>query len=234
MVSTRMASLTPLLLAGGLASRLGDLAADLPKALLGVGGRPFIHLILEALEGMGFSRAVICTGHLGDAFIPILGEKYGGMALDYSHEKSPLGTAGALVHARPLISTSHVLAMNADSFIPFDWDQYFDWHFKCSPAASLVLARVKDASRYGRVDVEAGGRVASFIEKGAGAGGWINGGIYILARELLDEIPKGPYSMETQFLPRLCNGRLFGFPVQGSLVDIGTPGALERVRREGL
>ena len=73
MVSNYIDLLTPVLLAGGQGSRLGRLAADVPKALLEVGGQPFIQIPLDALKGEGFPRAIIATGHLAEAFMPILG-----------------------------------------------------------------------------------------------------------------------------------------------------------------
>ena len=157
------------------------------------------------------------------------------MELIYSREERPLGTAGALVHALPHIKTSHILAMNSDSFIPIDWQAYFHWHFSLDAPASMVLAPADQGSRYGNVTLGAGGRVRTFLEKQSGGGEWINAGIYILDKNVVAKLPMGQFhSLENQFFPRLCSGALFGFPVQGKLVDIGTPKALARVRKEGV
>lgn len=55
-------------LAAGRGSRLGDLTADRPKAMVEAGGRALIDRALEYLRGAGFSRIVAVTGHAAAAF----------------------------------------------------------------------------------------------------------------------------------------------------------------------
>ncbi|HEY1534192.1 MAG TPA: NTP transferase domain-containing protein, partial [Polyangiaceae bacterium] len=52
-------------LAGGLATRLGERARELPKALLPIAGRPFLAWQMQAIARSGFSEVVLCIAHLG-------------------------------------------------------------------------------------------------------------------------------------------------------------------------
>ena len=36
-------------------------------------------------------------------------------------------------------------------------------------------------------------------------------------------MPQGPFSLEADFFPRFIVGAFYGFPVEGEVVDIGTP-----------
>ena len=83
-----------------------------------------------------------------------------------------------------------------------------------------------DAGRFGRVATAPDGRVTAFAEKEAGAGsGWINAGIYLLQRSLLEEIPAGqPVSLERESLPAWIEKRaVYGRRGRGPFLDIGAP-----------
>ena len=56
------------ILAGGLGTRLGDLAQKMPKSLVEVYDKPIIEHILDWISGQGCDRALILTGHLGEQF----------------------------------------------------------------------------------------------------------------------------------------------------------------------
>ena len=92
---------------------------------------------------------------------------------------------------------------------------------------ALVLREVPDISRYGAA-VLMNGRLTGFNEKSAEAKpGTINGGVYLMKRTLLDEIPAGKVSLENEMIPKwLSEGRaLGGFVNDGYFIDIGIPEA---------
>src|SRR5579883_552361 len=73
--SSQTEAMPPLvLLAGGLASRLGSLTAHLPKSLLPVAGQPFIAHQLRLLATQNIREVVICCGHLGEQIQRFVGD----------------------------------------------------------------------------------------------------------------------------------------------------------------
>ena len=92
------------ILAGGLATRLGELTKNRPKSLLEILGKPFLAYQLEVLRANGITDIVLCIGHLGTQIQDIFGDgsQYG-VHIRYSLENKPLGTAGALKNAEPLL-----------------------------------------------------------------------------------------------------------------------------------
>ena len=109
-------------LAGGLATRLGERARRTPKYLLPVAGRPFAAWHLERLRECGFAQVVLCIGHLGDQIRAAVGDgRAFGLAVRYSEDgPRPLGTGGALRRAHQLLCSTFLMTYG-DSYLPFDY-----------------------------------------------------------------------------------------------------------------
>src|SRR5260370_39564251 len=106
------------------------------------------------------------------------------------------------------------------------------YHRNMKATATLALAHVGDTHRYGAVGMNESGRIVSFIEKREGnIEGLINGGVYVLTREVLDFIPGGqPVSLEPDILTTLIGGDLYGRPLKGYLVYSGVAPTAWRLR----
>jgi len=216
---------TALVLAGGLGSRLAPVLAGRPKVLAEVGGRPFLAYLLDRLAADGVRDVVLCTGHLGDQVAAAIGHAHRGLRITYSREPSPLGTAGALRHALPLVADDDVLALNGDSVCRASVRTLWRRHREHRAAATLLLTRVADGSRFGRVEVDLAGRIRRFEEKRPGGGpALISAGVYVLSCRLLAAIPaERPVSLEHEVLPAWIGRGLFGHACRGPFLDIGTP-----------
>jgi D-glycero-alpha-D-manno-heptose 1-phosphate guanylyltransferase len=212
-------------LAGGFGTRLRSVIADRPKVMAPVLGRPFLAYLLTQLTRAGVREAVLLTGYMAERVEAEFGRSFNGMRLAYSVETSPLGTAGALRHALPLLTRSTVLVLNGDSYCDLDVAAFFEQHVRNRAEFSMALAEVPDVARFGKITLDDGQRVARYEEKSAAGGrGWINAGSYLLARGLLDEIPPGMVSLERDLFPHwAAAGRCHGFRVAGRFLDIGTP-----------
>ena len=221
------------IVAGGLGTRLRSVVADRPKVLAEVGGRPFLAYLLDQLAAAGVRNVVLCTGYMGEKVEAAFGAWYGGLNLRYSQEAQPLGTAGALRLALPLLDSDPVLVMNGDSFCGADLGSFWTWHCDRQAVGSLLLVGMSDTSRYGRVRTESDGRVASFMEKGDTSGpGLINAGIYLLGQDLLRTIPEvGAVSIEKEMFPSWLSQGLYGYCVETRFLDIGTPESYELAGR---
>jgi D-glycero-alpha-D-manno-heptose 1-phosphate guanylyltransferase len=215
------------ILAGGVGSRLRPAVSDRPKALANIGGRPFLTYLFDQLVAAGVRDVVLCTGYLGDQIPMIFGESYDTLRLNYSQESIPLGTAGALRAALPLFKSKVVLVMNGDSYCEANLKEFWGWHSRQHANATLLLTKVSDTHRFGRVRVGTDGTVKHFEEKSSGSGpAWINAGIYLLNRHLLTEIPVNrAVSLEREIFPAWIGRGLYGFRSEARFVDIGTPEA---------
>jgi D-glycero-alpha-D-manno-heptose 1-phosphate guanylyltransferase len=217
---------TAAILAGGLGTRLRPALEGIPKVLARVGNRPFITFLLDQLVAAGIKRAVLLTGYRAEQVEQTLGNRYDGMSLSYSVEESPLGTAGALRRSLPQLKTETVLLMNGDSFCDVDVPGLVTAHRRRRAELTMALTHVPDASHFGQVKMVVNGKVTHFGEKQDGAGpGWVNAGVYIMAKSLIAEIPAaGSYSLERDLLPGWVKSRrIYGVKGSGRFLDIGTP-----------
>jgi NDP-sugar pyrophosphorylase family protein len=219
------------ILAGGLGTRLqGVLPEGCPKAMAPVNGRPFVELQVEYLYAQGVRRIVLALGYGADRITARL-EGRGWPAdlrLRCVTEPKPLGTGGALRFAFPQLASDPVLALNGDSLCDADLAELLAFHARSRAGVSLVLARVPDTGRYGRVECDTGGRVTRFVEKAASAGpGLVNCGVYAVRLAVLGAMPPdAPFSWERDVLERRVGQDLYGIEAARSFIDIGTPESL--------
>ena len=213
------------ILAGGFGTRLRAVVSDVPKPMAPIGGQPFLALLMAHLARNGFQRVVLSVGYLADAIVAHFGSEWRGMAVDYAREEVPLGTGGAIRAALARCRADHVHVFNGDTYLGLDCAVTEAlWDARRTPI--IVAREVPDTARYGRLEVDAGGRVTGFLEKSASGGpGWINAGCYVLPASIVDEFPPGdPFSFETGYLRDAVARRpVLACPTDAEFIDIGTP-----------
>jgi len=218
--------LRAVLLVGGLGTRLRPVVSSAPKALAKVGDGSFLALLIRQLRHQGIRHLVMCTGYLGEQIEETFGDgRPWDVAIEYSRELSPMGTAGALKLAQPYLQDDAVfLVMNGDSFVEADLPRLIEFHRQHGGPVSMAVVRVENAARYGTVEMEADGRVIGFAEKtGRAVPGMVNAGIYIFDRSVLELIPEGPASLERDVFPRALADGVYALEQKGMFIDIGTP-----------
>lgn len=225
-----LAGVDVVVLAGGLGTRLQGVLGDCPKVLAPIAGRPFLDHLIDRLAEQGARRLVLCLGHLAARVTTYLDARPPGvMKVKTVIEPAPLGTAGALRLARPELASDPVLVMNGDTFVDADLAAFAERHRLSGSGLSLLAVEVADAARYGRLELDAAGFVASFVEKDPGwsGPGLVSAGLYLFSAAMLrrlDAMP-GP-SLERDFLQRQPAGTIRCDVVRGAFIDIGTPESL--------
>lgn len=217
-------------LAGGLGTRLRGVLVDKPKVLAPINDRPFLDYLLDWLEGFGARRVVLCLGYQADKVIEHLRTLKTTVAVEYVVEPEPLGTAGAVRLARPLLKSPNVMVLNGDSWLDIDLCRFFRGHCDAGTEGSLLCAPVPDMSRFGRVEVDVNSRISAYSEKDPNnfGPGTISAGFYLLKQNLLDKLmqTQGP-SIERDFWQNLPLGTIYGHVGESSnFIDIGTPESL--------
>lgn len=174
-----------IILAGGFGTRLRHVVSNVPKPMAPVAGRPFLEHLLDRLVAQGFSHVVLSTGHMHEKIEQHFGAGYKGLPLNYAYESQPLGTGGGMMNALRLCREQRVAVMNGDTLFCIDFNDLEACYRNHTTLLAMALRRMEDTSRYGSVCTDADGRVTAFVEKSAACGGGlINGGIYLLDRDL--------------------------------------------------
>jgi len=222
------------ILAGGLGTRVRNITEDkIPKVMLPINNKPFLLYILNYLKTQNIKDVVLCVGFKKEIIKDYFrdGRKYG-LNLFYSEEKTPLGTAGALKNAERFISSDRFLLLNGDTLFKINLDELLRFHNSKKAKISVALKYLQNTQRYGRVEINSDNAIIQFIEKGIRKQGIINGGLYLMERDVLSLIEKFPSSLEKDVLPMLINKGLYGKVFDEYFIDIGVPEDYERAKRE--
>jgi NDP-sugar pyrophosphorylase family protein len=193
-------------LAGGLAMRLGARAANRPKILMDIAGRPFADWLLERLASCGYRDVVLCIGHLGHLVREHVGDGAAhGLRVRYAEDgPKALGTAGALRAAVSLLEPAFLVTYG-DSFLPFDYADPLRV-LEGSSDCDGVMSVYRNAGQWDRSNTRTDGQWVLAYEKGTTdpAFDHIDYGALALRREVVLAIPEGQPSDLAQVQTRLA------------------------------
>jgi len=230
-------SLKAVILAGGFGTRLRPLSYSYPKPMVPIRGKPFLQYLLDSLKVQGVSEFILCLHYMADRFIDYFGDgsKFG-YRITYSIEEKPMGTAGALRKAENYMDSTF-LVLNGDTYLDVDIQKMLRFHRNNENTGTIALVKMKkNTSRYGLVEVSPNYRIVGFSEKVHVSEGYINTGVYIFEKKILDYIPANrKISLEKEILPNiLSKEKICGFPVDGYFIDIGIPEDYYRLQRDSV
>jgi mannose-1-phosphate guanylyltransferase len=216
-------------LAGGLGSRIRHVLGDTPKVLADINGRPFLAHLLDRLATAGAGRVVLALGHLADRVQTFLATCPTPLPAVVAIEPEPLGTAGALRFVFPTLRTDPVLVLNGDTWLDADFGAFLAEHRRSGAPVSMLVIKVNDVARYGRVELDDQGCVARFVEKDPdfSGPGLINGGACLFSAGALSALAADRgQSLERDFLASLPPGSIHAHLSDAGFIDIGTPETL--------
>jgi MurNAc alpha-1-phosphate uridylyltransferase len=227
------------ILAGGLATRMRPLTDSLPKALIPVGGVPFIDHQLGWLARHGVTDVVLAIGYRGEALRAHVGDgARHGVAVRYVDEGEDLrGTAGALRLALDEGALDEAfLVTYGDAFLPVDLADV--WHrFRASGRPALMTV-FRNEGRWDTSNVIFDGQRVTLYDKRhltrpAADFAYIDYGLSALDRRVVaDEIPPaGKADLADLFHALSVRGDLAGLEVWERFYEIGSPAGLEELER---
>lgn len=172
-----------IVLCGGLGTRLRSVIKDIPKPMAPIGDKPFLTFILEYLKRQNIKKVILAVSYKYEVIQDYFGDKYMDMDVTYSIEEIPLGTGGAIRQALSFIKGDSCYILNGDTFFDIKLDNLeLNGSNIC-----VALKQMYNFDRYGSVSIDANGCVISFNEKQFTENGLINGGIYLIAKDIFNK-----------------------------------------------
>jgi NDP-sugar pyrophosphorylase family protein len=216
------------LLAGGLATRLRPITETIPKALVEVGGRPFIDHQLELFRRRGVRHVVLCLGYRGEQVQTHLGDGSAlGVEVRYSYDGDRLlGTGGALRCAAPLLGPLFWVTYG-DSYMDIDYGAALAEFLRRDALGLMTVLRNDD--RWDRSNVVFhDGRLLRYDKRRRSPDmTYIDYGVALLRREALEWIPPDePYDLADLYSALVAEGRMVGHEVTERFYEIGSPDSL--------
>lgn len=212
-----------MIMAGGRGKRLSPLTDKTPKPMLPLGDKPIIEHNIDRLISFGITKFYISVKYLGEHIQGYFGDGSDkGVQIEYIWEDEPLGTAGALSLV-PEFKTDHVLLMNSDLFTNIDFEDLYLNILNKNGDMIVASTEYKVDVPYAVFETN-GSDVKNFKEKPTYRY-QSNAGIYILKKELIDEIPKNEFYDITTLMEKLVadGKKLLYNPILGFWIDIGKP-----------
>jgi len=213
------------ILAGGMGTRISEESHLKPKPMVEIGGKPILWHIMKMYSTHGVNDFIICCGYKGY----VIKEYFANYFLHTSDVTFDIANNAMQVHQRfaepwrvTLVDTgdstmtggrlkrvapylqgeSEFCLTYGDGVSSVDISALLAFHK--SHGRQATLTATFSPARFGVLDLQTGGKVASFAEKPRGEGGMINGGFFVLKREVLDLLKDDATIWEREPLEKLA------------------------------
>lgn len=239
-----------MIFAAGLGTRLRPLTNDRPKALVEIGGKTMLELVITKLATAGFDDITINIHHFGQKIIDFLERNANfGLNIHISDERDLLlDTGGGILKARPFLDGNEpFLVHNADILTDIDLSAMYQSHIE-SGAMATLLVKDRSTSRYLVFDDDQ--RLQGWINKSTGEtrpATFVHhdgmkelafGGIHVISPSIfepLKEYSQGqPKFSITPFYVDQCQSQLIKGYVQATpynWLDVGKPETLHQAEQ---
>lgn len=221
-----------LILSGGLATRMQQVTGNIPKAMLNVAGKPFIHWQLNMLRNQGVKNVILCIGYLGEMI-----EKYAGngteygLNLTYSYDgEKLLGTGGAIKKIEEYLPEAFFV-LYGDSYLDIPYAPVENAFKKSGKTGLMTVYENKDLYDVSNVVFQNGVLVDYSKKHKTAQMRHIDYGLGILRKEAFSGFPKYEFLDLADVYVKLVNEKqLLGFEVFERFYEIGSPEGLQELR----
>ena len=219
------------ILAGGLGTRISEESHLRPKPMIEIGGKPILWHIMKIYSAHGVNDFIICLGYKGYVVKEYFANYFLHMSdvtFDMANNKMEVHqrgaepwkvtlvdtgedtmTGGRLKRVKPYIGKSAFCMTYGDGVADVDITRLIAFH-KQQGALATVTA-IQPPGRFGALNMKEH-KITSFQEKPHGEGGWINGGYFVLAPQVIDYIEGDHTVWERGPMERLArDGKLAAF-----------------------
>ncbi len=209
-----------IILAGGMAERLGDAARGKPKALVAVAGKPLAAYQVGRLAQAGVDRVIVSCAldqgrHFEQALVGL------GVEIVIAEEPERLGRGGGIKFAARLRrDRGAIYALNGDELVDVDFTALLARHREAGGDATLTVVQPK--SQFGLVEIDDDDVVHGFRED-ARVPYWVNCGNYVLSEAAISRFPDKGDHESTTFPELASEGRLHGYRHEGLWLTVNTP-----------
>jgi D-glycero-D-manno-heptose 1,7-bisphosphate phosphatase len=227
-------------MAGGLGTRVSSLTPDIPKPMIPLCGKPVLQYQIECLARYGFTDITIVTGHLGQAISGFFGDggRFG-VSIGYYHEKTALGTAGALFKIKDSLP-EHFLLLNGDIIFDVNLPDIAGFHHSRKALATLAGHPNDHPFDSSLLVTDAEDRITGWIngkEPGTYYRNLVNAGIHVLSREIFEDGKRAAgneaVNLDRDILKPLAgSGRCFVYRSPEYIKDMGTPERIGEVEED--
>ncbi len=221
-----------LILAGGKGTRMPSFTTVIPKALIPVHGKPFLHYQLSQLSSSGVSDVVLSVGYLGELIKNFVGDgSRWSLRVRYVDEgKNLLGTGGAirLAYDKSLLEDDF-LVLYGDSYLKVDYGKL--WEFYRMNQCRALMTVYKNENCFGQSNVHFQSPMVLKHNKKEHDSKmeYIDYGLSIFNKQLFSSyVPSNAvYDLAELTAMLSAKNELWGFEIHDRFYEIGSPDGLK-------
>ena len=214
------------ILAGGLGTRISEETMVKPKPMVEIGSEPILWHIMKIYSTQGFNEFIICAGYkqniIKDYFVSYL-RNHIDIEVDFRKNDVKIlndhkeewnvrvidtglftMTGGRIKRIEKYIGEDDFMLTYGDGLSDVNMRMLIESHRKSRKF--LTVTAVQPKGRFGVLNLLEG-EVIDFTEKPAGDGMWINGGFYLMNKNVFDYIAGDDTIWEQEPMKRLVNER---------------------------
>ena len=210
------------IMAGGYGTKLRPLTKVISKPKVPIIDQPLIEYIVQHLKKYDFDDIIITLGYRPQDIISYLGDgsRYG-VKIRYNVENTPLGTAGSVKAVSDMLNKTF-LVISGDSFTNINLYDVAKFHGSHPKGITMVVKELEDVKGFGVVKFDEEGDISSFVEKPEKSNGkFVNTGMYMIEKKLLQNIPSGKFDFSRDFFPFVLD-EMKAYVMKEYWSDIGT------------
>jgi glucose-1-phosphate cytidylyltransferase len=197
-----------LILAGGLGTRISEETIDKPKPMVKIGNLTLIEHIMNIYEKSGITEFVIATGYLHKVIEEFF-SNYTKFKVETIFTGDLTKTGGRIKRVFENYQDTSMCVTYGDGLGNVDVEKTINFHNEHGRLATVTA--VQPQARFGRLKIE-GNVVVNFGEKMQSEEGWINGGFFVLDRQISEYIAGDDTPFEQDPLSQLTNsGELMAY-----------------------
>jgi glucose-1-phosphate cytidylyltransferase len=192
-----------IILAGGLGTRISEETYNKPKPMIKIGPLTLIEHIMNIYSYAGIKDFIVATGYLHEIIESYFAEnkKFNVRTLftgDYTQ------TGGRIKRVISEYSDETFCVTYGDGLANINISQLINFHAKHKKLATVTA--VRPVARFGRLSIK-GDCVVKFGEKMQSEEGWVNGGFFIINKQVSEFISGDEVPFEQDPLKNLTKAR---------------------------
>lgn len=219
------------ILAGGLATRLYPMTRNIPKSMVEIAGKPFIHYQLLMLKNGGISDVLVCIGNLGYQIRDYVGDgSKWGIRVIYSNDSDKLlGTGGAIKKALPNLPSVFFIVYG-DSYLNVDFAQVMNQFKDSNKLAILTIYHNKNNFDRSNIAFK-NGEILEYSKVQSREMEYIDYGLSILNKKIFNYWPEGvAFDLGDVYKKLILSNELCAFEATKRFYEIGSPKGLEEFK----
>lgn len=224
------------ILAGGRGTRISEETVNIPKPMVGIGGKPILWHVMKIFSHFGFNDFIVCLGyksymikeyfshyylHMSDITIDMKKNDIKVLSTATDPWKITLVdtgletmTGGRLKRIKKYIGNETFMMTYGDGVGDINIKGLLSFHKRHGKLATITAVQL--AGRFGALKLDSSDNITNFLEKPKGDGGWINGGFFVLKPQALDYIEGDKTIWEYHSLKKIIkDNQLAGYKHRG-------------------